>query len=340
MLLWTLLGLALSGAVVVGAGTVLARSGDVIAARTRLGGLWIGTLFLATATSLPELTTDIAAVRMDLPDLAAGDLFGSSMANMLILALVSLGPGAELFRKAALENALVIALAMMLTAVAAIGLFMGPQGAVFGLGPTSLVIGAGYLFGLRLIFRQSALAWEAGRAEEMGPPVKELAGGADTRATLRRAAAAFLGGAAVILVAAPVFASSAGRLAELSGLHVSFLGTWLVGFSTSLPELVTSLAAVRLRSYDLAVANLFGSNAFNMVLLIPLDLVHGSGPFLAAVDPVHGLSALVALVLMSLGLAAVASRAQGRATLAEPSGAIMVLVYLVGLVLILLRSGG
>ena len=48
--------------VVVMAGTVLARSGDVIAARTKLGGAWVGSVFLALATSLPEIVTDISAV--------------------------------------------------------------------------------------------------------------------------------------------------------------------------------------------------------------------------------------------------------------------------------------
>lgn len=74
----------------------------------------------------------------------------------------------------------------------------------------------------------------------------------------------FLAGAAVILVAAPQFARSAKGIAEVTGIGATFIGTWLVGFSTSLPELVTSLAAVRLRAYDLAVGNLFGSNALNM----------------------------------------------------------------------------
>ncbi len=57
----------------------------LIAERTGLGRLWIGVVPLATATSLPEVATDIAAVRFGALDLAAGDLFGSSMADMLIL---------------------------------------------------------------------------------------------------------------------------------------------------------------------------------------------------------------------------------------------------------------
>ena len=82
-----LLFLAASAALVV-AGTWLARAADAIAERTGIGRVSIGTVLLAAATSLPELASDVAAVRQGNPDLAAGDLLGSSMANMLILALL------------------------------------------------------------------------------------------------------------------------------------------------------------------------------------------------------------------------------------------------------------
>ena len=59
-------------------GVALARSADVIAERTRLGGVWIGTVLLAGATSLPELGTSLSAVGIDAADLAVGNLFGSS----------------------------------------------------------------------------------------------------------------------------------------------------------------------------------------------------------------------------------------------------------------------
>lgn len=81
-----------SGLVVVLAGNALARYADAIAEATKLGRLWIGSVLLAGATSLPELATDISAVRLGATDLAVADLFGSSMANMLILAVIDLLP--------------------------------------------------------------------------------------------------------------------------------------------------------------------------------------------------------------------------------------------------------
>ncbi len=80
----------LSAAVIVAAGVALTRFGDAIADLTGLGRLIVGSILLAGATSLPELTVDISAVRFGLPDLAVGDLMGSSLFNLLILAVADL----------------------------------------------------------------------------------------------------------------------------------------------------------------------------------------------------------------------------------------------------------
>jgi cation:H+ antiporter len=291
-----------------------------------LGRLWVGSLFLAISTSLPELTTDIAAVRLGALDIAAGDLFGSSMANMLILALLSLVPGAELFRRAALDNGLSASLAIALTAMAALLVLTRLEGSFLGIGYGSLVLGIGYVGGMWAVYRNSSIVQRALEVEELAGESRPL----------RRAIAGFLIASLVVLIAAPFFALSAKRLAELTGLAQSFVGTWLVGFATSLPELVTSLAAVRMGAYDLALGNLFGSNAVNMVMFIPLDLAHAGRPFLASVSTVHVLSALTAIVLMSIGLATVVYRSKNRLAGLEPSSAIMLMVYFAGLGLVYL----
>jgi cation:H+ antiporter len=334
-----LLPFLVSAVFVVLAGTVLARAGDVIAARTKLGGVWVGSVFLAVATSLPELTTDVAAVKIGALDLAAGDLFGSSLANMLILAILNLVPGGlELFRKAALEHALYAALAIIVTAVAAITILAKPATTWLGIGPGALLIAAIYLAGWRALYRRGALAREAAQAAEMrGVPASGEVGRHSIRPamSLLRAIAEFLAATVVILVAAPRFAEAAENLAEITGLGSTFIGTWLVGFSTSLPELVTGLAAVRLGAFDLAVGNLFGSNAFNMTVFAVLDAVYPQGAILSAVSTMHVVSALAAIVLMALGVAALVYRAQGRWALLEPSSGLIILGYFFGLWLIL-----
>jgi cation:H+ antiporter len=329
-------GFLASAVAVVLAGTALARQGDVIAARTRLGALWVGSGFLAVATSLPELATDIAAVRLGEPDLAAGDLFGSSMANMLILALISLLPrGEPLFSKVTLDHALYAALAIIMSCLAALFILFRSPVSWLGIGPGSLVLLVTYVVGSRVIYKHGVLAQQARTTVEMGEPA---ALPDEQGASLRGAAWRFVAASLVILVAAPFFASTAAGLAEATGLGTTFFGTWFVGFATSLPELVTSLAAVRMRAYDLAVGNLFGSNALNMAMFVPLDVAHSAGPVLAVVQSLHVMSALVAIVLMATALAALVYRAKGRAHAVEPSSAVMLLTYVAGLALLFLQT--
>jgi cation:H+ antiporter len=323
-------------AVIVIAGVYLARYGDAIAVRTGLGGLWIGSILLAGATSLPELATDIAAVRIGAPDLAAGDLFGSSMSNMLILALIDLSyPRAHVLRSASLDHVISAMLAILLTAIAALFLLVRTSANLFGIGPGSALLVGVYLAGTRAMYLNNVSA-KAEPANAMGPEEEPLS----TSLTLRQAIARFAVASVVILAVAPFFARSAEGIAEATGLGTTVVGTWLVGFSTSLPELVASLAAVRLRAFDMAIGNLFGSNAMNMIMFAILDAISPAGPILATVSPVHAMSALVAIMLMSVGMAAIAYRTHGRLRMLEPSSSVMLLLYLMGIGVLIVRGTG
>jgi cation:H+ antiporter len=109
-----------AAAVIVAAGTFLSRFADVIAELTGLGRLLIGSILLAGATSLPELSVDISAARMGLPDVAVGDLMGSSLMNLLILGLIDLLPGSRgrALSRISSAHALPGALGIVLTALA------------------------------------------------------------------------------------------------------------------------------------------------------------------------------------------------------------------------------
>ena len=97
----------------------LSKYGDVISLRTNLGGMFTGTLLLTTATSLPELLTTISSVRSGVPDLAAGNLFGSNMFNIVLLAILDLAHyRRHISRKNAEKHALSGSLAVMLISLA------------------------------------------------------------------------------------------------------------------------------------------------------------------------------------------------------------------------------
>ncbi len=83
----TVLRYALNAAVVVGAASFLPGIADRIAAVTGLGQTFVGNIFVAISTSLPELTVSIAALRLGVIDMAVGNIFGSNLFNIFILAL-------------------------------------------------------------------------------------------------------------------------------------------------------------------------------------------------------------------------------------------------------------
>ncbi|MDP2343666.1 MAG: hypothetical protein Q8O67_22090 [Deltaproteobacteria bacterium] len=316
------------------AAAVLARAGDAIATHTGIGRVWIGAVLIAGATSLPELATDISAVRLGVADLAAGDLFGSSMANMLILAVIDQLSRNLVLRRAALDNTLAAGLAISVTALAAMFVLVRPTHGLWGIAPESIILVAIYIGGTRAVYRHAgrqAPGADAIAADVVvdGPaPVAQAA-----IPTLRRAIAQFVVAAVVILASAPFLAGAAKDLADLSGLGATFIGTLMVGLVTSLPELVTCLVAVRMGAFDLAVGNLFGSNAFNMGIFFAMDLA-APGPIFASLDPDHVVSALGGILLMSIGLAAIIYRAEKRIAFIEPDSLLMLVVY-VGVVWLL-----
>lgn len=106
-----------------------------------------------------------------------------------------------------------------------------------------------------------------------------------------------------------------------------------------MPELVTSFAAVRIGALDLAVGNLFGSNSFNMVIFVVLDLATPSGSIFGGLSPAHAISGTLAVVLMSLGLASILYRAERQFFMVEPDSALMLVVYALSIWIMYMHSG-
>jgi len=335
-----LLGLfAATASIVVVAGVVLARNADEIADRTGLGAVFVGMLLLAGATSLPELATDISAALAGAPNLAVGDLFGSSMANMAILAVILLLYRGHTWAHVGVTQARVAAVAIALTAGALLGIAR-PTGIALGwIGIVPVLLVVGYLV---------AVAWLRGAGTAVAPvddasaETIGIVGRAESVRSgarpLRRAYLQFAAASIAILIFAPLLALSADGLAEQTGAGETFIGVLLLAGATSLPELVASLTAVRIGAHELAVGNLFGSNAYNMVALLAADAAFLPGPILGAVSESQIVAGLGAILLMGLALAAVIGgdrRPPGRF---HPA-AVLVLIVWVGLLTIIASAG-
>ena len=315
-------------AVVVLAGTRLAAYGDEIAERTGMGGLFVGTIILAFATSLPELVTDITAAAAGAPDLAIGDLFGSSMANMAILAVIDLRYRGRVWPAVELGHARVAAVAIVLTALAAIGLHTPSGFAIGWVGVVSILIFALYLAAVAWFRRSPALSRTV-YADDT-PPLQQPTGieGDAASVPVRGLAMRFGVAALFILVAAPVMTLSAERIADLTGVGQTSVGVFLLAVTTSMPELSASLAAVKIGAHDLAVGNLFGSNAANMSVIFFADLAYTEGPILSAVSTSQGVAAMAAILMIALAVAAIVGGTETRIRRMEPDAIVLLIAYI------------
>ncbi len=325
-------------AVIVVSGVILTTCADAIAEITGLGRLVIGSVLLAGATSLPELSVDLTAVRIGAQNLAIGDLLGSSLMNLLILAIMDLSyrSRGKMLSRAAAAHALSGTLSMALTALVGVGILTAakaPQLSLLGAHLAVWLVAAGYLLGVRMVFLDQRVA--AREAAEKGAlPEHPVPPG---RGALLLNLLCFATAAAVIVMAGPKLAEAADTIADETGLGGSFVGTTFVALSTSLPELVASVAAVRLGAFDLVVGNVFGSNAFNMLLFLPLDLAY-PGSLMIDANPAHAVTVLSVVVATAVVIMGQLYQRESRIRLLEPDAWLVILVVGVALWLVYATS--
>ena len=320
----------LSAALITIAAMQLAKSGDIIAARTRMGGMFIGIVLLAGATSLPELLTTISSVIQGVPNLAAGNLLGSNMINMFLLAVLDLVHHKHrLLRKAALRHALSGSLATFLIGMVVLFILADMDVKVGWVGGDSMLIILAYLVAVALL---------RGQSRNLGVMVEtEIPEGTPS---LRRGVIGFVLAAAALTVITPWMVNASTRIADITGLGTTFIGTTLVALVTSLPELVTTLTAAKIGADDMAIGNLFGSNLFNMFALGLTDVFFLQGRFLSVIDPAFLLVGMLGLLMTAMGLIGNLARLERRIFILEMDALALILVYLGGLWLLYSRGVG
>ncbi len=285
----------LSVVIILFAGTKLARYGDAIAEKTGLGGMWIGLVLLATVTTMPELVTGVSsAALVGLPDLALGTLLGSCMFNLAILALLDiLYRPAPILSHASLRHIASAGIGILLIAIAAGSIFAGERlsGLALGwIGIPSIIIIIVYLVGARQMFRFE-------RKHRLPPQtVPSQYEGIPARTVYLKFALA-----AAAVIGAGIWLSFIGdEIAVTTGWDATFVGSLFLAITTSMPELVVTIAALRLGAIDMAVADILGANMLDMVVIIWADLFYTRGPILAVVSDAHLITAIVAVVMSLL----------------------------------------
>lgn len=321
----------ITAAIVVVAAIKLAEYSDVIAVRTKLGGMFVGTILLAGATSLPEMIASISSFRLGEPNLAAGNFFGSNMVNILLLAIIDLvNYNVPLLRRIAINHSLTAALSSVLMVVAIISLLADVDITIGWVGVDSLLLIGLYFGGIWLIRREES---------QTALDAVEVVPGAEFP-SLRRGVVGFSVSALILVLVVPVLVNSSSEIATLTGLGTGFIGTALLSVITSLPELLAAFAAVRMGSFDLAVGNLFGSNVFNMLAMGISDLFYTNGRFLGDIDPSFALVGLLGVLLTNMALVGNLARVERKFFFVEIDSLAIILVYLAGMYLLYVRGLG
>lgn len=278
------------------AGSKLARYGDAIAEKTGLGRVWIGMVLLATITTMPELVTGVSSVALvGLPDLALGTLLGSCLFNLSILALLDiLYRPAPILSEVRLRHVALAGMGILLIGVAAVSIWAGRNisGLAIGwVGIPSIVILILYLVGARQMFR----------FERSHPvPQQEAVSSQYAEIPMRTVYLRFIL-VAIAVIGAGIWLSFVGEeIAETTGWGASFVGSLFLAITTSMPELVVAVAALRLGAPDMAVADILGANMLDIVIITLADLFYTQGPVLSMVSSVHLITAVVAMVMSLL----------------------------------------
>jgi cation:H+ antiporter len=307
-LLWTWLQLmGIAGAILL-AGTQLSRYGDRIARKTGLSGGWVGMVLVASVTSLPELVTGASSVLVaNAPEVAVGNVLGACVLNLAMIAVLDvLHRRASIYQLASQGHALGAGFAVLMLGTAGLALLL-PRDAAPVIGHVSIItplLFVWYGVAMRSIYEYEQRAQrEHGAAAQTQAPEPLTLG-----ALLLRYAAA----AAVVVLAALWLPMVALALAQQMGWTTGFVGTLLVAFTTTLPELAVTLAAVRLGALDLAIGNLVGSSLFNLVVLGIGDLLFRQGSLYAAVSETHAVSAFTGVMMAGAVVVALVARQQAR----------------------------
>lgn len=227
---------------------------DLLNKTTNISGVFIGGILLAGITSLPEFVTCLSSIFLNNPYLAIGDILGSNFFNIAMMCLFDI-----LFIKTMFynytKNKYYIIYLLLIINYFIMYLFMGGTFnlEIFNIGLPSFIIIITYIFYLK-----------NAKEEETKKEVITT----KEHVLLKF----FLVGLFMVIVSillTLVVNLIAGKNPNVAS---SFIGAILLGITTSMPEVITFIALIKMKSFDLALSDIIGSNLFNLLILAIGDI--------------------------------------------------------------------
>ena len=324
----------ITSALVIGyVGSKMARYADELADRTGLGEAITGAILLGASTSIPGITASVVSAIDGFPAMALSNAFGGIAAQTAFLAVADIA-----YRKVNLEHAAASVENMMQGSllIALLGILFltlsGPQFSFWGIHPATPILLLAYIGGTRLIYKnRENPMWFPRKTEETRMDIPDER---NKLKSLPRMWISFLISAVLIVGAGWFLTKSAEDIAKLAGLNHSFVGAVMIAITTSLPELVTSVAAVRRGALTLAVGGVLGGNVFDTLFAAMADIAYRKGSIFGAATSKEFIIIGAAVTMTSVLLLGLLRRQKkGFANIGFESSLIIV-IYLVSVFLI------
>lgn len=299
----------LSGISTVFVASRLTIFGDAVKEKTKASSAFIGAM-IGIAISLPELTSSVTAIIIDNPDIAVGNLVGSNLFNIMGLAIFDIVYRRyQIFTYATVESKLYGWLVILMTLIVITGLSFSLPAHIFHISYTSIAIVVVYFLGSK---------WINERTEYQGRKVKRENKKYEEY-SYKQVLSRFIGYAIAIMIIGSVMTVTADRISTITGIGASFIGSFLVAISTSLPDAVSVGTALKLRNFNLGISSLLGSNAFNLMILALTDLIYFRGNLLENASPANLVTGSASIVFILLIIVSITRKKTGSKVYLWPS---------------------
>ncbi|GHA20995.1 cation transporter [Devosia pacifica] len=317
------------------AGFKISGLADRLADRTGMGEVVAGALFLGAATSLPGAITSVTTAAQGAAQLSIGNALGGLTAQTAFVALADL-----FYKRANLEHAAAsatgLAQGVLLVAILSLPLIASAQPAftLWHVHPVSILIPIAYLFGLRQLSGiQKQPMWEPVETDETREAISKPDDG-DDESDLSLWSR-FLLYAGITALAGYAIGEASIAIVDHTGLSETAVGTIFAAVANSLPELVTAIAAVRIGAVSLAVGDVIGGNAFEVMFLSAADVFYG-GSIYAEMTNQHRTTALIAILMTAVLLLGLIRRQKSGPANIGFESTIVLLLYAASIVLIII----
>lgn len=320
-----ILGFLVCAIIILISGTKLSKYGDILAGILGWGKMFMGLVLMASVTSIPELMSGMSSVLIiDAPDLAVGDIVGSCAFNILIISIMDLfyNPKKPLTSAVQPGHVIIAAMSIIMLSFVALAIIMpGVFGRLGWIGGSSFIFLALYFISIRVLYNYEKKQVVVHDQTNTGDYTKK-------EIIQKYALNAFF-----VMLAAMALPYFGEHLAAASNLGQSFFGTLFLAASTSLPEIVVSVAAIRMGTVDLAIGNIFGSNIFNIGILALDDIMYFKGPLLMATSPNHIIPILGTIIITAIGITGIVFKTERKWKLAIDT-VLILLVFVLMMVLL------